>query len=61
MIAQKTEELKSFKADLESKIEDKGSLVKKLEKNLEDAKSDKITSVTELTSQIETLRLEYES
>lgn len=50
-----------MKADLESKIEDKGSLLKKLEKDLENAKSDKITSFTQLTSQIETLKLEYES
>ena len=61
MIARNTEESKTSKADLDAKIEEKGSLIKKLEKDLEDAKSDKISRVTELTSQIESLKQEYES
>ena len=61
MIARNTEESKTSKADLDAKIEEKGSLIKKLEKDLEDAKSDKISRVTELTSQIDSLKQEYES
>jgi len=61
LIARNTEESKTSKADLDAKIEEKGSLIKKLEKDLEDAKSDKISRVTELTSQIESLKQEYES
>jgi hypothetical protein len=61
LIARNTEESKTSKADLEAKIEEKDSLIKKLEKDLEDAKSDKISRVTELTSHIESLKQEYES
>lgn len=61
MISCNTEESKKSKADLEAKIEEKDSLIKKLEKDLEDAKSDKISRVTELTSHIESLKQEYKS
>jgi len=56
LISRNTEESKKSKADLEAKIEEKDSLIKKVEKDLEDAKSDKISRVTELTSQIESLK-----